>query len=138
VTADPIDEATAVVNEVLNALGPPPSRDPSTETWRQALAHTTVTNSWDTASASEQLRQTQQALAASQADLTRAHDVISQLNDMLTTARRELAKLHEACAKLHETCAWRDLAVTAMRERDLTRAQLDDAIATFRAEKRGD
>lgn len=31
------------------------------------------------------------------------------------------------------SCAWRDLAVDAMRERDLIRAQLDDAIAGFRA-----
>jgi head-tail adaptor len=82
--------------------------DPATETWRETVRLST----------SAQLRQTQAALAASQEDLTRAHDVIIQLNDMLTTARRELAKLHE-------TCAWRDLAVTAMRERDTLRAQLD-------------
>jgi len=36
-------------------------------------------------------------------------------------------------AQKSEPCAWRDLAIAAMQERDLARAQLDDAIATFRA-----
>jgi hypothetical protein len=34
-------------------------------------------------------------------------------------------------------CAWRPIAVTAMQERQLARAQLDDAIAAFRATREG-
>jgi len=92
--------------------------DPSTETWRETIGMST----------SAQLRQTQRDLAASQADLSRMQadrDAVSAIADMLR------AELTDA----QKPCAWRDLAVDAMRERDLSRAQLDDAIAEFRAEK---
>jgi predicted nucleic acid-binding Zn-ribbon protein len=76
-----INDATAIVDEVLNRLGPPPS-DP-TETWRAALGQST----------SAQLRQTQAALAASQADLTRMeaelHDALRRAAD-LEQVREEL------------------------------------------------
>lgn len=53
--------------------------DPSTETWRAALAHTTVTNSSVSQSTSARLRETQAALAASQQDLTRARGRVVDL-----------------------------------------------------------
>jgi hypothetical protein len=63
-----------------------PSRgDPSTETWRAALGQST----------SAQLRQTQAALAASQADLTRVEaerDAMALLNAELKAALRALSE----------------------------------------------
>lgn len=44
----------------------------------------------------------------------------------LTSAQQELA-LH----RQHQQCAWRDLAETAVRERQMVRAQLDDAIVSW-------
>jgi len=69
----------------------------------------------------KKLGETQQALAASQADLTRAEAERDALTLLLAEARRELADT--------KPCAWRGLAVDAMRERDYARAQLGDLIA---------
>jgi hypothetical protein len=91
--------------------------DPSTVSWRETVGLST----------SAQLRQTQRALAASQADLTRA---LHELAHAVFQQGMLQARLDNA----HGTCGWKDLAVTAMQERNLVRDQLDDAIAGFRAE----
>lgn len=87
-----INDATATVNAALDLLGPPPATSGE--------------------AASARLRQTQQALAASQADLTRVE--------------AELARLKA------EPCAYHGLAVKVMRENTELRAQLD-AVRSWRA-----
>jgi hypothetical protein len=123
------------------------SDDPSTETWRDAMREQLhglldglkpqpggedtverMRGRWEACSRhrehiQQKLSETQLALAKSQQDLTRME------------AERD--EYWQELSRLRGDCAWRDLAITAMRERDLTRAQLDDAIAAFRADKEG-
>jgi len=73
--------------------------DPATQEWRQTLGEST----------SAQLRRTQQALAASQADLTRVEAERDALTLLLAEARRELADT--------KPCSWRGLAEQLLRER---------------------
>jgi hypothetical protein len=96
------------------------SGDPSTATWREAVDQST----------SARLRQVQRDLAASQQDLTHVHH-------QLACAERERDEARAELMKRDHGCAWRTLAVTAMRERAYARAQLDDAIAAFRATREG-
>lgn len=55
-------------------------------------------------------------------------DAVSLIADML---RAELTSAQQELARLRGECAYKPLAVTAMQERDLARAQLDDTIARF-------
>jgi septal ring factor EnvC (AmiA/AmiB activator) len=104
--------------------------DPATAEWREAMG----------ASTSAQLRQTQQALAASQADLTRAEREVEGVREELTrqaeTAedlRATLAmrdgQLRESRALAKEFCSQAAHWLTKTREtaRDLAHAQFHHA-----------
>jgi hypothetical protein len=103
---------------------PEPRRDPSTETWREAVDQST----------SARLRQVQRDLAASQQDLTHVHHQLACAESDRMKAECERDEARAELMKRDHGCAWRTLAVTAMRERAYARAQLDDAIAAMRAE----
>lgn len=94
----------------------PPARDPSTETWRETVGLST----------SAQLRETQRRLDER---CTKLAEVIGAL----AASQQDLTRAKEELAAAQQPCAWKGLAVDAMQERDLIRAQLDDAIAGFRA-----
>jgi hypothetical protein len=83
----PIDDATEIVDRVLNLVGPPPA-DP-TETWRAALDQST----------SAQLRDSQRALYASQQDLTAMQ---AQRDEARAEVRRLEAELGSALRALSE------------------------------------
>lgn len=93
--------------------------DPSTETWRQSLGLST----------SAQLRQAQREtvelaslLIEAREEVTGLAETLSIFDSALRDARRSLAASQADLTRVEQ-------------ERDLARAQLDDAIATFRAEK---
>ena len=133
------------------------SDDPSTETWRDAMREQVhgfldglnpqpggedtverMRGRWEACSRhrehiQQKLSETQQALAKSQQDLTQMEKELGEARHDLQHATFQLSVERARVAEVHGTCAWRDIAVDAMRERDLARAQLDDAIATFRA-----
>jgi peptidoglycan hydrolase CwlO-like protein len=102
----PIDDATEIVDRVLDLIGPPPSppADP-VETWRATFAASGQSAPAQlrqmTAQASELTRlllETRQALAASQADLTR----VEAERDALAVLKIELKV---------EAATWRAAAV---------------------------
>ncbi len=168
-SGNPISKSIEAIDKAAEAIssgfGPPPSRDPSTETWREAVGLSTSAQLQQTqqeltllrdefedvyadlAQARYELKQerllhaqTKKTLAASQQDLTRvegerdwALEVVEMLRkneiiraQVIRERNAERDRLHAELAEAQKPCAWRDLAVTAMRERDVLRAQLDD------------
>lgn len=121
-----IDDATEAVNNALNRIGPPliigrSSQDLTdpTETWRASFAASGQ-------STSAQLRQTQEALAASQADLTAMQAQRDEFRDnyirdaaRLDQASDDLARIEierdDACAEARE---WRAIAEQYLSQRD--------------------
>jgi hypothetical protein len=99
----PIDDATEIVDRVLDLIGPPPSApaDP-TETWRATFA---ASGQYTSA----QLRETQKALAASQADLTAAK---AENADWRAAAERYL-EAQEQLARELATARYRNRILTA-------------------------
>ncbi len=105
--------------------------DPSTTEWRAALAHSTVTNSWDTASTAAQLREAQAALAASQADLTAMQQ---RYEEARAEAREMRAQADHWLTKLRETAA--ELAAARHRNRILT-AENESALRRLNEQRNG-
>lgn len=104
--ADPADAATATVNAVFNMIGPPPSAElPTLARLRQTAA---------------ELQATQQALAASQQDLTRA---LAERDEWKSTADQIASDIRKAD----------DQIAAALRERDEARHDL--ALAEFETAK---
>lgn len=131
-----------------------PTRDPSTETWRETVGLSTSAQLRQTQreaaeltelllQARQEIIRTHRSLAASQQDLTSVEAERDGVREELTRQANTNEDLRATLAmrdrQLREAetlpCAWLDLAVAAMQERDLACAQLDDAIATFRADK---
>lgn len=87
-------------------------------------------------STSARLRSAELEIEGVREELTRQAATNEDLRATLAMRDRQLGEAQ------HEECAWRDLAKRAtferdeaQQERDHARAQLDDAISTFRAEK---
>lgn len=128
-----------------------PDPDPSTETWREAVGKST----------SAKLRETQAALAASQADLTRMEaerdealakadrlracwwacshnrDEITADRDAISLIadqlRAELTEAQQELTRLRGDCAYKPLAVTAIQERDRAHAAHEATYADWEA-----